>query len=150
MFLFLVQDLHYDIPTTIKITHHDNSWNSWWPIRSCFFVTWSWNDANSTAVHHVYLHVVYHSGYNLSGSHNNFWAKLDSFLSHQHSRADGHKKTTIKVLVQYIAVGYISHPAYESWSNFKEELEVKFSPPWVELVSHEEVINNISCKKNDF
>ena len=41
----------------------------------------------------------------------------------------------------------VSHPAYESWPNFKEELEVKFPPSWVELVSHEEVINNISCKK---
>lgn len=43
-----------------------------------------------------------------------------------------------------------SYPAYESWSDFKEVLEVKFPPSWVELVSHEEVINNISCKKNDF
>lgn len=72
------------------------------------------------------------------------------FITPTQSGADGHKKTTIKVLVQYIAGCYISHPAYESWSNFKEELEVKFSPPWVELVSHEEVINNISCKKNYF
>ena len=44
----------------------------------------------------------------------------------------------------------VSHPAYESWSNFKEELEVKFPPSWVQLVSHEEVINNISCQKKRF
>ena len=54
---------------------------------------------------------------------------------------------TLDLILLHVHVNKVSHPAYESWSNFKEELEVKFPPSWVELVSHEEVINNISCKK---
>ena len=38
----------------------------------------------------------------------------------------------------------VTYPANKSRPDFKEELEVKAPDPWVELVSHEEIIHYIA------
>ena len=39
-----------------------------------------------------------------------------------------------------------SHPTNQSRAYFKKEFEVKFPPSGIELMSHEKVINDISCQ----
>ena len=42
-----------------------------------------------------------------------------------------------------------THPTNESWPRFKKELEVELAPSWIELMSQEEVINEISWQRRE-
>ena len=52
--------------------------------------------------------------------------------------------TDHKLIREIISLPY---PANKSRPDFKEKLEIKLSPSGIELMSHEKVINNISCRK---
>lgn len=50
--------------------------------------------------------------------------------------------TDHKLIREIISLPY---PANKSRPDFKEKLEIKLSPSWIELMTHEKVIDNISC-----
>ena len=49
-------------------------------------------------------------------------------------------------MIRYLSLSY---PANKSRPHFKEKLEIKLPTSWIKLVSHEKVINDISCCKEN-
>lgn len=70
---------------------------------------------------------------------------IDELEDDHHGQGRGEGAVSLVRFKQHGQVQH--HPADQTWTQFAEELEIQGAYPGVQLMAHEEIIDDISCKK---